>query len=394
MKNGSAGNRFKILFVSHNTHQTRYFKRLISHLNYKSTLKVSPKSFSIFSTRKLAREIPVNHILKIKFSEIDLKYKYKIHNMLYKYILKLKTPFIVSGYIRDIVRNQPDLVVFWNGKKYPQNIGVEIAKLLGKQTLFFENGALPNTTAMDFYGLNATASIPQDAALYAKYKYTKALPKVLQPRKEERKRIKNEQILPEVFVFVPFQVGYDTQIIYHSPWIDSMHTLFAVIETLSERLEMHFILKEHPSDKKNNYDTLHRKTRVNPYIKFANEHKTQDLIEKSVAILTINSSVGIEGMLFNKRIIVLGEAFYAIEGIAKSANTIEEVESILRNVESWRPNAVLLHQFLAYLLECYYLPDSWRNPTQIHFDAVNQKLEKYITNDIKEKMFFDKASSD
>ena len=367
----------KILFISHNTHQHNYFKQVIDNIKFSAKIVRSPFCFNIFSTKKIIKQLNINKILKVKFLEVDIKYTNKIANKLYKLILKLQTPFIASGYIKEIKKSDANIIAFWNGKKYPQNIGVAVTKLLNKQTLFFENGALPNTTAIDFYGLNATATIPKDIKTYKNYTTKAKLNKNLTQRKEEKKRIKDNISLPPNFIFVPFQVGYDSQLIYHSPWIDTMDELFDIIDEISKKLKIYFIFKEHPSDKKSDYSHLHKKAKNNNFINFANAIATPKLIQKCDTIVTINSSVGIEGLLYNKKIITLGEAFYNIEGLVKHANNKKELEEILYNKDNWKIDTKLIEKFLLYLQEEYLIKDSWKNPTDQHFKQIIRKLKEY-----------------
>lgn len=368
----------KILFISHNNHQKNYFKKVVENLHYKASIVSSPICLNIFTNKQIANQIDIENILKIKFSEIDIKYKNKLHNFLYKTILKLQTPFLLHGYINSIKKSQPDVVAFWNGKKYPQNIGVAVSRVLGIQTLFFENGALPDTTAMDFYGLNATATIPKDESFYKNYTSSKTLNKNLLTRKEEKKRIKQDFDLPQEFIFVPFQVAYDTQIIYHSPWIDTMEQLFYMMDKIASQLKINIIFKEHPSDKKSNYSTLHEIASKNQYINFANGVETPELIKKAKAIVTINSSVGIEALLFEKKVITLGEAFYAIEPITKNASNEKELNDIINSLDTWSLDTKLIENFLLYLQEEYLLPKNWKDANQKHFDTINNKIQRFI----------------
>jgi capsular polysaccharide export protein len=73
------------------------------------------------------------------------------------------------------------------------------------------------------------------------------------------------------------------------------------------------------------------------------------LIEKAGAIITINSSVGIESLLFYKKVITLGSAFYNIEGIVEHAENKNELENILKNLENYKLDKKLIENFLRYL---------------------------------------------
>src|SRR5690606_27259707 len=136
--------------------------------------------------------------------------------------------------------------------------------------------------------------------------------------------------LPKCYLFAPFQVDDDTQIILHSPWIPDMRAYFSVLCRLRARLvalggewaDTAIVIKEHPTCPWG-WDRLHAEGERQGVL-FANGNSTQELIEKSAAVLTINSSVGIEAMLFDKPLIVLGNAFYALPELAQTARNEDE----------------------------------------------------------------------
>jgi capsular polysaccharide export protein len=150
-----------------------------------------------------------------------------------------------------------------------------------------------------------------------------------------------------------------------------MFEFFTLIENLSKKLEIAFVIKEHPSDRVSDYRSLHEKQ--SEKIIFST-HSTQTLIENAQAILTINSSVAIESLLFNKKVIVLGEAFFAIDKIVKIANSQEVIFDILKNLQSWEVEKDVIKKFLLYLYVDYLIVDSWKNPTQRHFTMIENKF--------------------
>lgn len=367
----------KITLFSHNTHQFNYFKKIKEALPYEINIISRAFCLNLFYL-KVLKNIDLEEILRIKFYEVDSKYTNKFKNTIYKKFLKIYSYFVGFGYIHNIKDENIDIVGFWNGTKFPQNIGVKIAKFYSKKTLFFENGVLPNTTTADFKGVNALNSMPRNTLFLKNFIPKKKLPTQLIARKEEATRIKNYIKLPQNFIFVPFQVSYDTQIIYHSPWIKSMTEFFELINLISKELKIHFILKEHPSDKSANYKYLHKQVKTNEYIAFANSISTQELIQKSDAIITINSSVGIEALLFEKKVIVLGEAFYGIDSITKVAKNRYELMDILKNLDNFTIDKKLVKKYLCYLNEVYLLPQSWKNPNTLHFEALKNKIKEEL----------------
>lgn len=134
-----------------------------------------------------------------------------------------------------------------------------------------------------------------------------------------------------------------------------MRQLFEVIEELSRVTEYNFVLKEHPSSSRN-YPDLHQKAKKIGNIQFANGYPTQELIQKSLAVITINSTVGVESLLFKKRVVVLGDAFYRIEGITKGVEHQEMLNQTIKGLEDWHFEEKLVENFLKYLYYDYLIP--------------------------------------
>ncbi len=362
----------KLLFFSVTKHQYNYFEKLKNHLDFEAThtffpsLNLSFKSATIDSTE----------ILNTKYKELDVKYTNTLHKQLYILLLKIQIPWVTRVIHKQLTMHKPHFLVVWNGKKFHQAIAVEVAKSLGIQSVYFENGVLPNTTTMDFQGVNATNSLPRYASFYKNLHFDKtlALPTQLTPRLAKTKKKKFENALHEDYIFVPFQVAYDTQIIQHSPYFKNMFALFETLEWLTERTTIHFVIKEHPSDKVSNYSTLHETK--NPQIHFSSDN-TQKLIENATAVMSINSSVVIESLLLKKHVIVLGEAFFAIDGIVKTAKNKEEIYAILETLSTWHTDTKLNEKFLKYLYFEYLVPDNWRAPTQKHYDTIAKRIKEH-----------------
>ncbi len=363
----------KLLFFSVTKHQYRYFKLLKENLPCESrhiffpTWRICLKGFYV------VKKVDFTPIFSLKHKELDAKYKNRLHKALYKILLKLQAPWVVVSVYGEIVKSNPDIVCLWNGKKFHQAIVVEVAKIVGKKVLFFENGLLPNSTTMDFKGVNASNSVPREVGFFRELHFDKSkkLETTLQVRNSKKQKRSFGTILPKRYIFVPFQVAYDTQIIQHSPQIKDMRALFDMIELISKDVDISFVFKEHPSDRVSDYSDLHKKT--NQKLLFCSEN-TQQLIENAEAVLTINSTVAIEGLLFHKRVIVLGEAFFAIDGIVKIAKNRVQLAKIIKNLSSWSVDEALVDNFLKYLKFSYLLPTSWKNPDERHYKEIAKRL--------------------
>ncbi len=256
-----------------------------------------------------------------------------------------------------VIDKKYSAILLWNGGKCRQRVAIEIAKLHGIKTIFFENGLLPNRLVLDNNGINADNSVPRDRVFFENYHNNLSLPNSLIPRRpKNQKKFQTSLVsLPESFIFVPFQVDSDTQIITNSKWIKDMRQLFDTIEQLSKVVSLKFVLKEHPSSSRN-YPDLHKRADISDNISFANGYPTQELIERSLAVITINSTVGVESLLFKKRVVVLGDAFYRIDGITKGADNQIELQKVIENLDSWIFEEELVNNFLKYLYYDYLIP--------------------------------------
>ena len=148
-----------------------------------------------------------------------------------------------------------------------------------------------------------------------------------------------------------------------------MRQLFGVIEKMAEATSHHFILKEHPSSGKN-YPDLHERAKKLSNVDFANGYPTQELIEGSSTVITINSTVGIESLLFHKKVITLGKAFYSIEGIAHHAPDEDILLNLLKIIDQTVFNEKLVDSFLKYLYYDYLVPKD---------DNIYEVFAKFIT---------------
>jgi len=362
----------RLLFFAVTKRQYNYFQNLATHLPYQNQVQFFPSLNLSFKGLSLLKNIDKKAILDTKYREVDVKYSSKLHKYLYKKLLQFQLPWVVMVAFKAVSRYRPDYIIVWNGKKFYQEIVLEVAKQLNIKPIFFENGVLPNSTTMDFIGVNASNSLPREADFYKNLEYQDiVLPQSLEVRVSKKEKKQFDTKLPKEYIFIPFQVAYDTQIIQHSPWIRDMFEFFEIIEWLSEQLDIVFIIKEHPSDRVSDYIILHQK--ASNQIFFSSEN-TQTLIENATAIMTINSSVAMESLLFKKRVIVLGEAFFAIEGVVKVAHSKKQILDILYNIDEWSIDKPLIDDFLYYIYKEYLIPTNWRNPDTKHYKAIEERI--------------------
>ena len=152
-----------------------------------------------------------------------------------------------------------------------------------------------------------------------------------------------------------------------------MDRVFCILNCTDQSL--HFVVKEHPSDPHRYTDLYHH----NPRIMFSNKN-TQELIEKSDAVVTLNSSVGVESLVMGKRVFVLGSACYAIKGITTPVESKYELSQQINELESWQVDLSLVNKFVAYLKDVYCIPVSWNKPNQVHLDYLSKRFKQVLNS--------------
>ncbi len=109
------------------------------------------------------------------------------------------------------------------------------------------------------------------------------------------------------YVFLPLQVAGDTQIKLHSD-VDNLAAIRKAAE-LAARENASLFVKPHPAE--TDAASIREIVRLQEDCGFdLVTSPTTDLIKHAHAVVTINSTVGLEAMLYGKRVVSLGRCFY------------------------------------------------------------------------------------
>jgi capsular polysaccharide export protein len=236
---------------------------------------------------------------------------------------------------------------------------------------FFENGLLPKTTTVDPLGVNFKNSLPHDPEFYRRRGIAvDGSSFVLAPRQSKRD-LGAPVELPERFIFFPFQVDSDTQIRFFSSWVRDMRGFFALAERMTEACNLPVVFKEHPSSK-HEYPDLH--ARASDRLIFANANGTEELIRRSLFVVTVNSTVGLESLLCAKPVMTLGQACYNIEGLVAHADSEQSAIRLACDYPDWSLDDTVREGFIQYLRDEYCIPGSWQQPDQEHIERVVARL--------------------
>tara|TARA_Y100000590_G_scaffold470400_1_gene664564 strand:+ start:29531 stop:30664 length:1134 start_codon:yes stop_codon:yes gene_type:complete len=256
----------------------------------------------------------------------------------------------------DYLKRGEDLtLLIYNGSLSPDILMTLIPRSFPR--VYIENGFFPNTLQIDSHGINAANSLPRDPYFYLERPAyaQKDLPKTIQSRKT---KIGYESVaVGSGFVFFAFQIPSDMQVRVHSHWIKStLQFLDIIIEVAKKLPEQNFVIKEHPSFKQ----SVIGKRNLPVNILFANGNVTSELIKNARCVVTLNSTVGIEGLLFNKPVITLADACYNIEGLVRNVSDTQSLIYALSD-RKWKQNKKLQTQFIGYLWNEYLVHGYYNN---------------------------------
>lgn len=170
------------------------------------------------------------------------------------------------------------------------------------------------------------------------------------------------------YIFIPFQVHDDSQIIEFSDYIKDMHQLVKLIndasiyinDTLNHKIK--FVFKEHPADRgRVNYSNLYKLYESNTNLIFLKNTDTEKLIKNSEMVITVNSTVGIEALKNYKKVITLGNAYYNIDGIVYNYNfETQELGEYIEKILCTSIDKEIIDKFLYYLRFNYQIEANWR----------------------------------
>ena len=364
-----------IVFASSKGSQYRYFKSLSKHLDYSCQIvTLNPtlglKLIDTGLTLELMRKGIDFHVQR-KQAKLGIKLPDWMWSV-YRLRSLFRFAWIYLSFSAFFSRYRPKSVGLWSGHRLPEMAIAFAARRYNVKVIYFENGLVKDSTTMDFRGVNDKNSVPRKAGFYREYfqrNYCKSFSRdrigTRNPHRFKKQPLEEQELNGKRYVFVPFQVCFDSQVLINSNWIRSMEKFYDVLESVVESIadpDLYFVIKEHPSDPKG-YRFLYDR---HPKIIFSGKN-TEQLIRESLGVLTINSSVGMESLLLEKEVIVVGEACYRVPDLVLSANTELELTCAVNKLsQGWCPNEEVLKGFVNYISRDYAVPGAWQKQQLIY----------------------------
>ncbi len=287
---------------------------------------------------------------------------------------------------RKYFRDRSEVVaVAWNGlngSRYAFMVGAFDA---GNKRLFFEEAPLPNRITVDPVGVNFTNSLPRKISPYLDWmsntnispnawrkvgkKITQRIPSTL-----PKESAIVAPPLSEPFLFVPLQVPNDSQLRVYGGNFCTVDCFIQAIFEASKALPSgwHMRVKAHPSSQES--IDVHFLNKNGASVFLDNTTDTFKQVAASRGVITVNSSVGLEAMFYDKPVIATGKCFWGIQGVAYTASTTKALTVLISESEKLTFDINARNAFMNFITEVYY-PEIMTSDNQ-SFSCSTKEVEK------------------
>jgi len=279
----------------------------------------------------------------------------------------LKLAFLKGRYnwARRYFANHPQAVALcWQGLTGTRRAFMQGAQDAGVQCLFAELAPLPDRRTLDPKGVNAEGSVPRDPAFYDHVVADADLMDSLRasfvaraPRRADVQQKAAAFSAQDRFLFVPLQVPDDSQMTLFAGWCGGLVGFIDALAKASMDLPegWHLRLKEHPSSKSRVTAQVMAHIARGARIVLDNDTDSFAQIRASAGVVTINSSMGLQAMFWDKPVIITGEALYDIKGVIDKADSPPALAALLRQADRVTFDAALRGRVLTWLARDYYI---------------------------------------
>lgn len=276
-----------------------------------------------------------------------------------------------NGARRLFQRHPGAVAVAWNGLGGSRQAFLLAARDAGLATLYCELAPFPGRITLDPMGVNAESSIPPDLTHFDASNNWRALGDTLTARTSRRTDVGQTQGTPQgSYLFCPLQVPNDSQVTLFAGWTGGMTGfLTALTEAASHLPEgWHLRVKEHPSAKIPLTDALKPLLATGKAV-LDNTTDSFAQLAASKAVVTLNSSMGLQAFFHDKPVITLGRAFFARSPIVTPADNQPTLNALFAAPQSLTFDPTQRAQLMNWLDQVYY-----PNPTDP--SAMTEKLRQ------------------
>lgn len=276
------------------------------------------------------------------------------------------------NWARDHFTENPDrIAVAWNGLTGSRMAFMAGARDAGAATLYAELAPFPGRITLDPAGVNAEGSVPQDLLFYAGWagddltrsgEGWRAMGAGLTARPSRRADVgQGDDALPDApFLFCPLQVPDDSQVTLFAGWTGGMAGFLAALGQAAARLPegWHLRLKEHPSAKVPLAELIAPLVATGRVV-LDNTTDSFAQLMASRGVVTLNSSMGLQAFFHDKPVLALGQAFWALPGVAMQVKGQVGLDAAFADPDALTFDAKARARFMNWLDQCYYPRFEW-----------------------------------
>lgn len=306
-----------------------------------------------------------------------------------------------DGYLKN---NAVDLIILSGDSRMPIRAMMYIAKIYKIKVIFFEQGPL-NTTILDSDGVNANCSFRHNDKVsynvepyleaknikvkkwngYKKYRIidlvyqflsSTALSNSYKLAKQPKIEIDLNKVSNKKTILLILQVPEDANMICHSPYFsDHLSIVSQVFKAIPQDYQL--IIREHPLYIGKYEKELYKYIALNQ-IKIDSKTNLKEAIDLAELVIVNNSTVGLEAITQQKKILVLGDSYYDNPLFVNKYNGVDLQSHIEKALTSNDLTIRALNR-IYYLFECEFIQGHFRDFEINRFKYITKK----VLNEIK-----------
>jgi len=288
-----------------------------------------------------------------------------LKNPIFAWVQRKLYEWQYNGSRRYFTKHNEVVAIAWNGLNGSRQAFMSGALDAGVKRLYFEESPLAGRITVDPFGVNYANSLPRHIAPYKAWLQTSNIShdnwrtkvgKITQrvPVKPPKDFGTLAPPLSEPFLFVPLQVPNDSQLRIYGGLFPTVQGFIEAIQIAAKNLPpgWHIRVKAHPNSSQN----VERHFAINNNVSVFLDNSTDTFVQVAASrgVITINSSVGLEAMFFDKPVITTGKSFWGIEGVAISAPTTDALAELLSTPDKLTFDKNARNAFLNFITEVYY----------------------------------------
>lgn len=184
----------------------------------------------------------------------------------------------------------------------------------------------------------------------------------------------------EKYVYFPFHVPLDIQLTVRSrEYLDQLFVVSLIADFLPVGYKLY--IKEHPVGTGAYSAQQIKQLLKNENVVFLNPHtNSADIIKNADFIITINSKVGAEALMQNKKVIVLGTPYYKGFGVTADIAGLLQLKKVLVNLYKYAKEDISeekLNSFFYKVYQSCFQGELYLN-TEKNIDDFKESIKKYI----------------